>query len=102
MLPTSSSEMIVNVPLYSFTIPLHILRPRPIPYLFYSLEHFNFPNILNNLNWSDFFIPIPVSITLKISSLFSISKSTSIFIDPLFVNFRAFDIRLIKIYFIRL
>ena len=101
MLPTSSSDYTEIAPLHWFNIDLHMLRPRPIPCWFYSVGDFNFPNILNNLNWSDFFIPIPESITSKISILLSMLKSRLILIEPLFVNFSALDIRLIRIYFIR-
>jgi len=73
-----------------------------MPCWFYYIEEFNFPNNLNNFNWSDFFIPIPLSITSKISFFVSMWKSTLIFIDPLFVNFNALETKLIKIYLIRL
>jgi hypothetical protein len=48
LLPTSISETTVIVPLYYFTIFSHMLRPIHIPYLFYFVEEFNYPNILDN------------------------------------------------------
>ena len=89
-------------PPYTSTIFLQTFKPNPIPYQFYFQVEFSLPNILNNFTWSTFLIPIPVSITEKSSIRLSLSKLQSTMIDPVDVNFSAFEIKFINTYLILL
>ena len=73
-----------------------------MPCWFCLLDALSFPNIWNNLAWSFFLIPMPVSSTEKLNLFVSFLNLAVTFIDPLLVNFRALEIRLMITYLILL
>ena len=96
-----SDDTVISPPLFSI-IRLQMARPRPIPSMFMPAVRETLLNYLNRTSISRLLIPLPVSITWTISFYSSVSYEANMRISPFSVNFSAFFVKFIRIYFRRI
>ena len=95
----SSLSMVICPPMRS-TSCFEILSPNPVPPYFLETDASTCEKLLKSLSSSDFAIPIPVSSTIKKSSIlffsWAVIKASSEIL-PTFVNLHALESRLFNI-----
>jgi len=93
-----SEKTLISPPLYS-TILWQITSPIPTPSVFLPSVSSSLLNILKSLSKSFLLMPEPVSLTLIFNFSSASLYDATISMFPLDVNFIAFFVRLIRIYF---